>query len=252
MAELADTFTHPGVAEAYRHRPPYPDEVFAILARLIADRPRAVLDLGAGEGALARPFAAFVDRIDAVDVSAAMVAAGRRRPGGDNPKLRWVVGAVETCELAGPYALVTAGASLHWMATDRVLARLGLVLSERAVLAVVEHVPREVPWGERLGRVIRRHSRNPDYDPGYRVADELGLAGRAETAPVRFRQPVRDYVEQFHSTASLARELMPAREAAAFDRAVEEAVRPWAVDGVLEMSIVATVAWGPVGAPGAG
>lgn len=248
-SELAGTFAHPGVADAYRHRPPYPDEVFTILDDLITDHPRTVLDLGAGEGALARPLAARVEHVDAVDVSAAMVAAGRQRPGGTRANLRWIVGAVETCPLAGPYALVTAGASLHWMATGRVLARLGGVLSEHGVLAVVEHGPRDVPWGDRLTEVIARHSRNPDFDPGYRVADELGLTGRAETAPVRFRQPVGDYVEQFHSTASLARELMPAAEAAAFDRAVEDVVRPWAVDGVLEMWIVATLAWGRLARP---
>jgi hypothetical protein len=49
---------------------------------------------------------------------------GGRRPGGRRENLRWIVGAVETCALRGPYALVTAGASLHWMATDRALARL--------------------------------------------------------------------------------------------------------------------------------
>ena len=43
------------------------------------------------------------------------------------------------------------------------------------------------------------------------------IAGRAATAPALFRQTVADYIEQFHSTASLARELMPAGEAAAFD-----------------------------------
>jgi hypothetical protein len=48
--ELAGTFAHPGVVAAYRHRPPYPEEVFTILEGLIADRPRGVLDLGAGEG----------------------------------------------------------------------------------------------------------------------------------------------------------------------------------------------------------
>jgi ubiquinone/menaquinone biosynthesis C-methylase UbiE len=242
--ELAGTFGHPGVVAAYRHRPPYPDEVFTILERLIADRPRDVLDVGAGEGALARPLAARVDQVDAVDVSAPMVAAGRDRPGGRRENLRWIVGAVETCALGGPYALVTAGASLHWMATDRVLARLAGVLTGHAVLAVVEHGPRDVPWRAELIEIIKRHSRSPDFDPGYSVADELGLTGRAETAPVPFRQHIRDYVEQFHSTASLARELMPAEEAAGFDHAVAAAARPWAVDGVLEMPIVATLAWG--------
>ena len=53
-AGLAAAFTHPGVARAYRHRPPYPDEVFGILDGLITGRPQTVLDLGAGEGALAR------------------------------------------------------------------------------------------------------------------------------------------------------------------------------------------------------
>jgi hypothetical protein len=50
--ELAAAFTHPGVADAYRHRPPYPAEVFDILERLIADRPAAVLDGGAPAAAV--------------------------------------------------------------------------------------------------------------------------------------------------------------------------------------------------------
>lgn len=242
----ADTFEYPGVAAAYRHRPPYPDEVFTILTGLIADRPRAVLDLGAGEGALARPLAALVDHVDAVDLSAAMIAAGKDRPGGRDPRLRWLTGAVETVPLTGPYALVTAGASLHWMAAAEVLARLAEVTTENAVLAVVEHGPRELPWQDTLIEVIRQHSRNPDYDPAYAVADKLGLARRHDTEPVIFRQAVGDYIEHFHSTATLARELMPAAEAAEFDRAVAEAVRPYAREGFLEMPIVATVSWGSV------
>jgi predicted TPR repeat methyltransferase len=79
---LAAAFSHAGVADAYQHRPPYPAEVFDVLQGLIAGRPRTVLDIGAGEGALARPLAALADHVDAVDISAAMVEAGRRRPGG--------------------------------------------------------------------------------------------------------------------------------------------------------------------------
>ena len=51
------------MAGAYRHRPPYPAEVFDILERIITDRPRRVLDIGAGEGALARPLAERVDHV---------------------------------------------------------------------------------------------------------------------------------------------------------------------------------------------
>ena len=76
---LAAAFTYPGVASAYQYRPPYPDLVFDVLTGLIADAPKTVLDLGAGEGALARPLAARVDQVDAVDISAAMVEEGPRR-----------------------------------------------------------------------------------------------------------------------------------------------------------------------------
>lgn len=109
--ELAASFTDRAVADAYQHRPPYPGEVFDILERLISERPRNVLDIGAGEGALARPMAARVDRVDAVDISAAMMDAGARQPGGRRPNLRWILGAAQTATLDGPYALVTAGAS---------------------------------------------------------------------------------------------------------------------------------------------
>lgn len=247
---LASTFAHAGVAAAYRHRPPYPAEVFDVLESLVADRPRSVLDLGAGEGALARPLAARLDRVDAVDVSAAMVDAGRRRPGGDRANLHWIVGAVEECELSGPYALVTAGASLHWMRWRPTMTRLAAAMTDRAQLAIVEHELRGVPWRDGLLTVIRRHSRSRGYDPEFSLPDALAAdgcfrpAGQAETEPVPFRQAVADYVEQFHSTSSLARELMPDDEAAAFDAAVTGLVAPWAVDGVLDLSVVATIVWG--------
>jgi hypothetical protein len=163
--ELAATFRHTGVAGAYRHRPPYPAEVFDILERIITDRPRRVLDIGAGEGALARPM------------------AGRRAD---------------------------------------------------------------------LTEVIVRHSRNRGYDPAFSLVDALcaagllELAGRVATAPTPFRQPVADYVEHFHSTASLAREMMTAGEAAAFDRAVEDLVRPYAADGALDLPVAAELAWGRI------
>jgi ubiquinone/menaquinone biosynthesis C-methylase UbiE len=251
-AALAATFAHRGVAAAYRYRPPYPAEVFVILERLIADRSRTVLDLGTGEGALARPLASMVDQVDALDISAAMVETGRRRPGGSQPNLRWIVGPAETAELGGPYALVTAGASLHWMSWPQTLPRVAARMTAHAFLAIVEHGPHDLPWRRELTGIIARHSRSPGYDQGFSLADALSetglfaLAGRASTEPVLFRQPVHEYVEQFHSTASLARELMPAEESAAFGQAISDLVRPYAVDGVLESAIVADVAWGRI------
>jgi SAM-dependent methyltransferase len=249
---LAATFTHPGVADAYQHRPPYPPEVFAILDRLITDRPRTVLDLGAGEGALARPLAGLVDHVDALDISAAMIRAGRRRPGGSHPNLRWIVGSAETAAAGGPYALITAGASLHWMSWPRTLPRLAAAMTGHAYLAIAEHGYHNLPWRTELAGIIGRYSRHPGYDPEFSLVGALcesGLfetAGRAVVTPDPFRQSVASYVEHFHSTASLARELMPAEESAGFDHAVAELVRPYAADGILEMNVVTQLDWGRI------
>jgi SAM-dependent methyltransferase len=251
--DLSSTFRYAGVAAAYRHRPPYPEEVFEILRGLAAETPRVVLDLGAGEGALARPMAVWADRVDAVEISAAMVAAGRGRPGGADPRLRWITAAAETAPLDGPYSLITAGASLHWMSWPALMPRLAGALSPRGVLAIVEHGPAEPPWQDDVVAVIRRHSRSRSYDPQFSLVEALRSGGfltplgHRATAPVPFRQSVDEYVEQFHSTASLAREHMTASEVREFGAAVRAAVAPWSRDGHLEMPIVATIDWGRVG-----
>lgn len=248
--DLGTVFAEPGVAAAYRHRPPYPDEVFDVLEQLVVDEPRRVLDIGAGEGALARPLAERVDQVDAVDPSAAMIAAGRQRAGGAAENLRWIESTVECSEVKGPYALVTAGACMHWLRWPETMNRLSAVMTANAHLAIIEHGPENPPWHEELVAVIKRHSRNPGYDPGFSSVEALrqdGLfetAGRVTCGPVPFRQAVVDYVEQFHSTSSLAREHMSRQEALDFDRAVEAVVRPFAGDGVVELSIVATLTWG--------
>jgi hypothetical protein len=175
-----------------------------------------------------------------------------RRGSSGQPSLRWITGAAETAPLAGPYALVTAGASLHWMAWRPTLTRLAAAMTDHAFPALADHGYRDLPWQEELTQVIVRHSRSPGYDPAFSLADALRagglleIAGGAVTAPALFRQPVADYIEQFHSTSSLARELMPAGEAAAFDRAVAGLVRPHAVDGVLDLPVSAELTWGRV------
>jgi SAM-dependent methyltransferase len=249
---LAAVFAHPGVADAYRHRPPYPPEVFDLLEQIITDRPRTVLDIGVGEGALARPLARRVDHVDALDMSAAMVEAGRGRPGGTQPNLRWIIGAAETAELGGPYALVTAGACLHWMSWRPTLTRLAERMTENAFLAIVDHGHHDLPWSAELTEVIVRHSRSPDYDPSFSLVNALcadglfEITGVAATTPMAFRQPPASYIEQFHSTSSLAREVMPAGESAAFDRAVARIVQPYAVDGLLDLRAVSFLTWGRI------
>lgn len=250
MTELAATFQYEAVAEAYRHRPPYPDEVFDRLVELIVDEPRRVLDIGAGEGAIARRLAPLVEQVEAIDFSAAMVEAGKQRTGGDHPNLSWQVSPIETADLGGPYALVTAGASLHWMPWPETFARIVPHLTRNAQFVILGSGPVDLPWMDSVNPIIQRHSRKKDFDPEYSVVRAiqdrglLELTGSARTAPVTFRQKAADYLEQFHSTSSLARDLMTPAEAADFDAAVEEAVRPYAKDGWLDLTIRAELNWG--------
>lgn len=250
MTNLAGVFGHPGVAASYRHRPPYPAEVFDQLERLIVDEPRTVLDLGAGEGALARRLAPRVDRVDAVDISEAMIAAGQERPGGRHENLRWILGAAESADLDGPYALVSAGASLHWMDLDVTLGRLAHVMTADAQFAVVEHGPRDQPWEDDLVSVIRRHSRNPNFDTTFSIIDAMtdrglyAVTGRTEIGPVPFEQSVDDYIEHLHSTSSLAREHMSAAEIEEFGNGVRRVVAPYQHDDMLDLGVVAQFTWG--------
>lgn len=251
--EPAAAFDHVGLAGAYRFRPPYPAGVFDVLEGLLDPQPREparVLDVGAGEGALARPLITRgrVARLDAVDASAAMIEAGRERPGGGHPGLRWILGAVDQVPLNGPYCLAVAGASLHWMSWKRTMARLAEVLTDDGVLAVVEHGYHRLPWRDALNEVIADHSRSPEFDPRFSIVDELtarGLfrkTGEHRTISESFHQSIAEYVEQFHHSAE------DPDTTEDLDTAVERIVRPYAVDGVLTIDVAASVVWGrPLG-----
>src|SRR5205085_8811604 len=89
----AARFKDQSVVDFYPLRLPYPSVVFDILADLITDEPRAVLDVGAGTGDIARGLVRRVERVDAVDFSPAMIAKGKTLPDGDHPGLRWIYGA---------------------------------------------------------------------------------------------------------------------------------------------------------------
>jgi SAM-dependent methyltransferase len=246
--EVGEAFQFEGVASAYRHRPTYPPAVFDVLVGLIAGEPRAVLDLGCGTGNVARPLAPLVDRVDAVDVSAAMVEEGKLLPGGDHPRLTWIVGRAEDAPLRPPYALVTAGESLHWMDWDVVLPRMHDALTPGGLLAIVD-VRFVGGWGQEVVELLKRFSTVKEWRAGFdlvKVLEQRGLfreQGRTETAPVPFRQSVDEYVESFHARATLARERMGPDDAAAFDAALRRVVVDRGGEEV-EFSVVGEVIWG--------
>jgi SAM-dependent methyltransferase len=275
--QYASIFGDASVVQAYQYRPPYPPETFAILRSLIAPdaAPCTVLDAGCGPGVIARELVQAVDRVDAVDIAARMIEAGKALPGGDNPKLRWIHGAIEHVPLHPPYALIVAAASLHWMHWETVMPRFHDILTPGGYLAVVGEVAEPTPWSEALD-FIGEYSMNRDFQPynmltviqelaapglfepwrvgtgsmARQVTQELtgrGLfepVGMQTTAPVPFRQSVEAYIESFHARNGLSRDRMEANAARAFDERLRQLVRQHCPHGIVELYIRGRVIWG--------
>lgn len=217
---------------------------------LITDQPRIVLDIGCGTGDLARGLAAAdVERVDAVDFSEAMIAKGKTLPGGDHPRLNWMYGRVEEIELEPPYALITAGESLHWMEWDIVLPLFRRILTPHGYLAIVGRSTQPVPWNDELLAIIQRFSTNREYRP-YNLIEELERRhlfqkqGEAFATPVEFAQSLEDYIESYHSRNGLSRDRMNAETASAFDTEIRRVVKPFLVDGQVTQHIIGHVTWG--------
>jgi SAM-dependent methyltransferase len=248
QAEPFTAFQDPSVIASYRYRPPYPAEVFTVLSGLITETPRRVLDIGCGTGFVARELLPHADAVDAVDVSTGMIEAGKRLPGGDDPRLRWIVGRAEDAPLDPPYALITAGDSLHWMDWPVLMPRLRAMLTVNGYLAVFENGQEPPPWQAELLPIIRRYSTLRDYTP-FSLVDELvrrnlfTVRGTHTTAPVPFTQPIEDYIASFHGRSSFSLERMTPADAAAFDAAVRDLVRAYNPDAVT-LSLVTGIAWG--------
>lgn len=257
--EYGAMFRDQSVAAAYPHRPPYPAALFDALTELLTEEPRTVLDVGCGTGDIARRLAALAGRVDAVDVSAAMIAEGRRQPGGDAPNLRWIEATVEDAPLAPPYALITAGESLHWFDWPAVFPRFAAALAPNGVLALLgrrwDVAPaREFP-------IIGRYSTNRAYRP-YNLTDELtarGLfapLGQRRVGPAPWHPTIAEYIECRHSQNGLSRERM-GPSADAFDAEMAALLRDLVREGTIAtqddrllLTVEGTIVWGRPLVPG--
>lgn len=250
---MTDVFDLDSVVRAYRYRPPYPAGVIDALLSLLGRDGGAVLDAGCGTGELARALADGVDRVDAVDVSQAMIDEGRRLEGGDHPRLRWVHARLEDAELRPPYGLVVAGDSLNWMDAGVALPRLHDALGPGGWLALVHRT-----WGTGAAEetdIFGRHSVIRDYQP-YDVGRDLVSRGLFRSSGhVRFagawRPTIEAYVESRHAQAGFPRERMGDAASAEFDRELTDLLGRLVAAGRLrmrgdrlEVGMVAEVAWG--------
>ena len=182
-------FSDQAVVDVYHTRPPYPDAIIRLLAQLVQDEPRDVLELGCGTGDVTRFLAPHVSRIDAVDPSVAMLNKARSLPGGDAPNIRWINQTAEAFNYPQTYALVAAAQSLHWMDWEIVFPRIRQALSPSGRLAIV--LGRELspqPWRVELTPLLAQYSTNRAFQP-YDLIDELtqrklfSLEQRVKTDP---------------------------------------------------------------------
>jgi trans-aconitate methyltransferase len=252
--EYAAVFQDASVVEAYHHRPPYPAATFRLLADLI-DRnvsPCCVLDVGCGRGEMSSNLRGVADHIDAVDVSVAMIKAGKRMPYGTDPKIQWIVGKAEEVELNPPYALIVAAASIHWMDWEVTLPRLGRALSHDGYLALVETLIMPYAWRAELVPILARFSMNQDFEPYnmLTVAEELTRRGLFEQRGIieieaePFIQGVDEWVETFHAANGFSRDRMGNELAAEFDQQVRALIVRYCPTGEVVQQVGARVIYG--------
>jgi SAM-dependent methyltransferase len=240
-------FRDEAVVERYGLRPPYPSETFDVLVSLAAGG--AVLDAGCGPGDLARPLASRVARVDAVDVSGPMIARGRSLPGGDAANVRWILARIEDARLDPPYALVTAGDSIHWFDWETALPLFAHVLDGDALLAIVH---REWMREQRdvLAPIYARHSWNDDFEPLDPIAEleRRGLfeqRGSHTTEPVPWRPTLDEIVDGHFSMSGFPPDRLRDREAFAAEvRATVAGALEARPDGRYDLDVTAAIGWG--------
>jgi len=250
-SEYGTWFQDPLVVAAYPARPPYPPALVEHLVGLIADDPRAVLDVGCGPGDLARPLAPHVERLDALDASAGMLAAGRAAEGGDAPNLRWIHSRVEEARLQPPYALITAGESLHWFEWELVMPRFARMLTPNGVLAIVDRSWNGPPaLQERLLPIFKRFAAVQTWQ-NVSLLDELArrqlfeLHAQARFGPAPWRPTMDEYILARFSQRSFSRTHIGPGATAAFAAALREALADVPmIDGRLQLEVSAGVSWG--------
>ncbi len=245
----AEAFKDQQVVEAYRYRPPYPQEVFTLLASLVLDEPKVVLDVGSGSGDIARPLVELVEHVDAVDFSQRMIEMGKQLPNGNHPQLHWIYGKIEEVSLAPQYALITAGSSIHWPAWEVAFPRFHRLLTPNGSLALIYRRTLPMPWDSEIKNIFAQFSNRQGHGGSNAIKELVARGffrrqGEKETAPIAFFQSLDDYIQGLHSKSSYSVERMGQQKAADLDQQVRALLLQFHPDGILPLQVVASVTWG--------
>lgn len=133
-------YAEPGFAALYdRSRPSPPGALIEILCHVAqVDRPRLVVDLGAGTGLSTRAWAGRADEVVGVEANPAMVEQAVAATAASN--VRFVVATADDTGIAdGSADLVTCAQSFHWMEPQPVLAEAARILRPGGVFAAYDY-----------------------------------------------------------------------------------------------------------------
>ena len=157
-------------AQYAAQRPGYPPDAVAFL---LGDRPRRVLDLGAGTGLLTDVLVGAGHDVIAVDPAPEMLAQlSARLPG-----VATAVGTAEAVPIGDASVdAVVAGQAAHWFEPAPAAREIRRVLRPGGTLGLIWNTRDErVPWVAALGELISAEARGHEADQGVvdRFAQEL-------------------------------------------------------------------------------
>ncbi|MEL6682240.1 MAG: class I SAM-dependent methyltransferase [Pseudomonadota bacterium] len=238
------------IVDHYRYRPPYPAGVYD---RIVASAPGTgcLVDLGCGEGKLARPMTDVFDQVVAIDPSEHMLRLGKALPKGRAQNIRWVKALAETAPLPDAIDVVTFGSSIHWMDPIRLFPRLKKRLNEEHILVVIEGDEPFLPpwhddWREFLSRwVPEMTGRALDAEEWIawrnRHLDHMEVIHACDELSDPIKQSLDEFVLCQHSRDTFATIKLGERIAAFQDEFVK-LLRPHADDaGLLEFRVKSRV-----------
>ena len=218
----------------------------------MTDEPRAVLDVCAGLGDIARHLADVASRVDAVDFSLPMIEMGKQLPDGNHPHLHWIYGKVEDVPLTPPYALIITGSSIHWTELRVAFPQFRSLLTPNGTRALIYRRALPMPWDADLRKLRAGFSERQNRRPTDTVAElktrgYFHMQGEKQTSPVPFLQSVEDFIVGLHSRSSFSVERMGEPRVTEFDQQVRALLSQFHSDGIVSLQVVGTVTWDCLG-----
>ncbi len=245
--EYAAQFQDASIVEAYKYREPYPPETFDILRRLAGSHSPHIADIGCGSGDLASGMSRFAHRVDAIDISKAMLEEAQRVTH-DAPNIHWIHSPAETAPVEGPYDLITAADSIHWMDWEALFRNMrGWLKQEGFFCVVTRWYENNIWWDEAFQEIVKTYSTNRDFKK-YDIIEALKksgfvtIEGSTKTKPVAFTQPLDSLIGAFHSRNGFSRDRM-GQLANSFDEAARRHLSRFATDGDMKLQSAANITW---------